>query len=43
MTKVRIGLVGVGNIARLHALGYANAPNADLYTVCDINEERVQE
>ena len=43
MTKVRIGLVGVGNIARLHALGYENALNTDLYVVCDINEERVQE
>ncbi len=42
MKKVRISLIGVGNIARLHALGYANAPNTDLYTVGDINEERVR-
>ena len=33
MKKVRIDLIEVGNIARLHALGYANAPNAELYTV----------
>ena len=25
MAKVRMGLIGVGNIARLHALGYAHA------------------
>ena len=43
MEKVRLGLIGVGNIARLHALGYANAPHAELYAVCDVNESRVQQ
>ena len=43
MDKVRIGLIGVGNIARLHALGYASSPNAELHAVCDINEKRLQE
>lgn len=43
MAKVRIGLIGVGNIARLHALGYTNAPNAEVYAVCDVDEARVQQ
>ena len=43
MDKVRIGLIGVGNIAGLHALGYANAPNAELYAVCDVKEDRVEQ
>ncbi|MCH2125300.1 MAG: Gfo/Idh/MocA family oxidoreductase [Pirellulaceae bacterium] len=43
MAKVRIGLIGVGNISKLHAQGYALAPNAELFAVCDVNEERVQE
>lgn len=43
MKRVRVGLIGVGNIARLHALGYQNAPNAEIYAVCDIDKERVQQ
>ena len=43
MGKVRIGLIGVGNVARHHAMGYANTPNAEVYAVCDVNEERVKE
>ena len=33
METLRIGLIGVGNIARLHALGYANTPNEEIYAV----------
>ena len=43
METLRIGLIGVGNIARLHALGYANTPNAEIYAVCDVNEKRVHQ
>ncbi|MCY3761019.1 MAG: hypothetical protein OXH50_07195 [Gemmatimonadetes bacterium] len=35
MSKVRVGIIGAGNIARLHARGYANAPSAELHAVCD--------
>jgi predicted dehydrogenase len=38
MGKIRVGLIGVGGIARLHALGYKDNPTADLYAVCDVNE-----
>ena len=43
MSKVRVGIIGAGNIAKLHALGYANAPNAELHAVCDVNGERARE
>ncbi len=40
MSKVRVGIIGAGNIARLHALGYANA---ELSAVCDVDGERARE
>ena len=43
MSKVRVGIIGAGNIARLHAHGYANAPNAELHAVCDANGDRARE
>ena len=43
MSKVRVGIIGAGNIARLHARGYANAPNAELRAVCDANGDRARE
>ncbi len=43
MDRVRIGLIGAGNIARLHARAYNDAPNAELYAVCDVDEERMQQ
>jgi predicted dehydrogenase len=43
MEKVRIGLIGAGNVARHHAMGYANTPNAEVYALCDVNEERMKE
>ena len=43
MDKVRIGLIGVGNVSRLHAAAYADTPRAEVYAVCDVNEDRVRE
>ena len=43
METLHIGLIGVGNIARLHVRGYANTPNAEIYAVCDVNEKRVHQ
>ncbi len=43
MEKVRIGLIGVGNVARLHARGYKESPNAELYALCDVNEKTLQQ
>jgi predicted dehydrogenase len=30
MERLRVGLIGVGGIARLHALGYQDNPQAEL-------------
>jgi predicted dehydrogenase len=43
MERIRVGLIGVGNIARLHQLGYKDNPNAELYAVCDIDEKLLQQ
>ena len=43
MDKVRIGLIGVGNIAQRHALAYMHAANAEIHAVCDVNHERVEQ
>ncbi len=33
--KLRVGFIGAGRIADLHAMGYQDAPEAELYAVCD--------
>ncbi len=40
MKKLRVGLVGAGNIANAHLAQYRNNPNAEVVAVCDINAER---
>lgn len=43
MEKIRVGLIGVGNVARHHARGHLENSRAELYAVCDANETRVEE
>ena len=43
MKKLRIGLVGAGNIANTHLDSYAKNPNAQVVAICDINEDRLNE
>ncbi|MCX5734866.1 MAG: Gfo/Idh/MocA family oxidoreductase [candidate division NC10 bacterium] len=43
MAKIRVGLIGVGGIARLHAQGYKDNPTGELYAVCDVDESLVRE
>jgi len=38
MERLRVGLIGVGGIARLHSLGYKDNPQAELYALCDVDE-----
>ena len=43
MEKIKVGIIGVGNIAVEHIQGYLQNPNAELYAFCDINEKRLTE
>lgn len=42
MEKIKIGVIGVGNISESHIQAYKKNPNVELYAFCDINEERLQ-
>lgn len=41
MSKIKIGIIGVGNIARLHLEAYKANEDCEIYAFCDINEERL--
>ena len=41
MKKLKIGIVGLGNISRVHREAYRQNPDVELYAFCDINEERL--
>lgn len=43
MNKLRVGVVGVGSISRMHIQSYRNNPGVELTAFCDINEERLKE
>ncbi len=43
MKKVKIGIIGVGNIAETHIGAYLKNPNVEIYAFCDINEKRLNE
>ncbi|MBR6556811.1 MAG: Gfo/Idh/MocA family oxidoreductase [Clostridia bacterium] len=40
--KIRIGIIGVGNIAESHIKGYKALPNVELYAFCDIDEAKLK-
>lgn len=39
MTKLKVGIIGVGSISKVHINGYLNNPEVELRAFCDINEE----
>ena len=39
MSKLRVGFIGCGRISDLHALAYKDNPDAEIYAVCDTQEE----
>ena len=39
MSKLRVGIVGAGNIAELHALGYEKEDRAEIVAICDPDED----
>jgi len=43
MKKLRIGLVGAGNIANSHLDAYKKLDNVEIVAACDINESRLNE
>lgn len=42
MKKIKIGIIGVGNIAGTHIRAYQQNPNVELYAFCDINEAQLK-
>ena len=43
MKKLKIAVVGVGNISQFHINGYLKNPAVELYALCDINETVLKE
>ncbi|MEG2583945.1 MAG: Gfo/Idh/MocA family oxidoreductase [Oscillospiraceae bacterium] len=41
MNKIKVGIIGTGNISREHIGAYLKNPNVELYAFCDINEEQL--
>lgn len=39
--KIKIAIIGVGNISEEHIGGYKRNPDVELYAFCDINEKRL--
>ena len=37
---LKCGIIGAGNIADLHVLGYINSPNAEVIAISDLNIKR---
>lgn len=42
MKKLKIAIVGTGNISNAHISAYLKNENVELYAFCDINEERLK-
>jgi predicted dehydrogenase len=42
LDRVRLGVIGVGNIARLNVQGYLDHPHCDVVAVCDTNVKRAE-
>lgn len=42
MKKIKVGIIGTGNISRCHLAGYKLLKNVEVYAACDINETRVK-
>ncbi|MBS4195993.1 Gfo/Idh/MocA family protein [Lederbergia citri] len=42
MRKIRIGVIGVGQIGKSHLSNYASIPDAEIVAVCDVNEQEAR-
>lgn len=43
MSKIKVALIGAGNIANVHLESYMKNDSAEVYAICDINSERLAE
>ena len=43
MSKIKIALIGAGNIANTHLDSYIKNSDVEIYAICDINETRLKE
>ncbi len=41
--KLRVGIIGCGNISHSHTQAYKNNPNVEVVACCDINEQRAKD
>ena len=41
--KLKVAIIGTGNISESHINGYLKNPNVELYAFCDIRENRLKE
>lgn len=41
--NIRIGVIGAGSISAMHLRSYQNNPHAELYAICDLNEQRARQ
>ena len=41
MSKIKIALIGAGNIAQAHLEAYKHISDAEIYAICDINEDNL--
>ena len=43
MDKLKIGVIGTGNISQFHLEAYKNNPDVEIFALCDIDQERVKQ
>ena len=43
MKKIRMGVIGVGGMSRMHIEGIKSSADAELIAICDINEKALNE
>ena len=42
MSKVKVGIIGVGSISEVHFEAYKSNADVEIYAICDLNEERAR-
>lgn len=42
MSKLRVGIIGTGDVTELHYPAYRDNPGAEIHSICDVDEGRLQ-